>query len=299
MSWRTVEELVEKAKWLVFAVGGTDRSRPLYWRTIALLRSAEMRARRDGRSELPDPLVDLTVDRGFAACDGATLGGTEGVVDEVRRTAAVELAGSLAPQAPEQFGVNLRDLPLSSPLMRFALSEQLVASAAAYLGVVPILAGIQLMRATHLPGAPSGSQLFHCDHDDLHQVKVFVLCSEVADENGPLTVLDAATSRAVKRAVRYRYGGRSLRLTDAQVDQEALPASRTAFVGPPGRVMLVDTSACLHFGARIRDGASDRLMVQFQYLTPAAFELVLQPRRRRIALPGPDSSALERRVLGA
>jgi hypothetical protein len=40
-------------------------------------------------------------------------------------------------------------------------------------------------------------------------------------------------------------------------------------------------------------------MVQFQYLTPAAFGRVLQLRRRRIGRPSPDGSALERFVPGA
>jgi hypothetical protein len=293
-----VEDLIDEGKWLVFAVGGTDRRRSFYWNAIARCRSAEMATRRAERHRLPVPPVEIAADRGFQMFDSETFTGTSQVVHEVQHLAAEQMPQSVTLTTPDQFGSNLRDLSFSSPLVQFAVSESLMAPIAAYLGMVPILTGIQIMRASYIQDPPSGSQLFHCDHDDLRQVKVFVLCSEVSDDNGPLTVLDASASRRVKQALHYRYGGRSLRIADEQVDELASVTTRTAFSGPPGRVLLVDTSTCLHFGARIRKGAADRLMVQFQYLTPAAFELLFRPDRRRICLPGPESSRLHRLVLG-
>ena len=293
-------EIIERSKWLVFAVAGTDRRRSFYWRAIARLRRAEMLVRRDARRDLPTPPVDIRPDRGFAICEGeAFVGGTRAVVDEVRRMASIHMPESVGVEVPEQFGVNLPNLSFGSPLVQFAVRKDLLASIASYLEILPILTGVQVMRASHLPGPYSGSQLFHCDHDDLRQVKAFVLCSEVSESNGPLTVVDATTSRHIKQELGYRYGGRSLRVPDERVNRVAPSASGTAFVGPPGRVLLVDTSTCLHFGARIAEGAADRLMVQFQYLTPAAFDLLFQPGRRRISEPGVESSALQRLVLGA
>jgi hypothetical protein len=64
-----------------------------------------------------------------------------------------------------------------------------------------------------------------------------------------------------------------MRVPNDRVDALAPGAPKAAFRGQPGWVWP-DTSTCLHFGARVAEGTDDRLMVQFQYLTPAAFGLV-------------------------
>jgi len=273
-----VQGLSERVKWAVFAVGGDDRRRAVYWHALARLRAGEMAERRAALAELPEPPVRIPPDAGFVICD-REFGDLGDVVSETVRRASTASDPKVLKE-PEDFGTRLDGLPTTSALARFALDEGLLATAAAYLGMVPILAGIQIMRASAITGPTRGSQLFHCDHDDLRQVKVFVLCSEVAEANGPLTLLSARASRQVKEAVHYRYGGRSLRVPDDRVASVVAPGEVTAFTGSPGRLLLVDTSTCLHFGARIDSGAEDRLMVQIQYLTPPAFALFLARRRR-------------------
>ena len=67
-------------------------------------------------------------------------------------------------------------------------------------------------------------------------------------------------------------------------DEELVP-----FTGPPGTMTFIDTSTCLHFGSRLAPGAAERLVVQFQYLTPPAFDLWFRRRARR-----PFGAAVER-----
>ena len=93
--------------------------------------------------------------------------------------------------------------------------------------------------------------MFHSDWEDVRQVKLFVNCSAVERENGPLTAVTADASRRVKDEVGYRYGGAHFRLADAEVvprlsDEELVP-----FTGPPGTMTFIDTSTCLHFGSRL------------------------------------------------
>jgi hypothetical protein len=131
-------------------------------------------------------------------------------------------------------------------------------------------------------------------------VKVFVHCSDVAEEHGPLTAVSADASARVKKAVDYHYGGPHFRLPDADVLPRVDDRDVTAFVGPVGSCTFIDTSRCLHLGSRVRRGASERLVVQFQFLTPAAFDLQLASRRRGrpfAAVEG-ELSPLQRLVLG-
>jgi hypothetical protein len=86
-------------------------------------------------------------------------------------------------------------ITLDSPLLRFALRPDIVASAAHYLGVVPILQFANVMYSSHVAAEPSKSQLYHCDSDEAEQIRVFVLCEEVTAASGPLTFVPAAQSQ--------------------------------------------------------------------------------------------------------
>lgn len=84
-----------------------------------------------------------------------------------------------------------------------------------------------------------------------------------------------------------------------------MPGSRSgpAAAGEYEPTTAVEVRSSTPAPAFISAAASERVapiaMVQFQYLTPAAFGRVLQLRRRRIGRPSPDGSALERFVPGA
>jgi hypothetical protein len=71
-------------------------------------------------------------------------------------------------------------------------------------------------------------------------------------------------------------------------------------VGPAGTVAVVDTSRCFHYGSRVAEDASPRLVTVLQYLSPFSFRV---SRDRKRAAPyghvaQATSSALERLVLG-
>ena len=98
--------------------------------------------------------------------------------------------------------------------MRFALREDVLNAVSRYLGVVPFLSTISVLFSDVVKGAPTSSQLHHCDGDDVTQVKIFIYCSDVDPGSGPLTLLPADDSQRVRRGVGYQY---RQRLTDEQV----------------------------------------------------------------------------------
>lgn len=198
-------------------------------------------------------------------------------------------------------------LPLLTPpqigrddaITRFALREDVIAAVSAYLGVVPILSSMNVYRSS--PGTRDrlvSSQLFHCDGDDTRQIKVFVLCGTVTEQNGPLMLLDAARSKELRDRAGYRYKDR---VTDE--DAKRLLGERlelTPVVGEAGTACFVDTSRCFHYGSRVGDEADARLVAIIQYLTPYSFML---PRDYRAKAPyrglaDSSLSELERLVLG-
>jgi hypothetical protein len=190
---------------------------------------------------------------------------------------------------------------LDSPYMRFALSESVIAPVAAYLGLVPILFGIDAWYSP--PATESGfrnAQLWHADGDDTAQVKVWVHLNDIGPESGPLTVLPAARTEAFANEIGYDTSV-EYRLPDQKVDAFVGDVDIVQFAGPVGTVDFVDTSGCLHLGSRVEPDAPARRVFMAQYLTPYAFKF---ERDHREEAPYRDlassaSSELESLVLGA
>lgn len=234
-------------------------------------------ARRVARSSAPDPAIAVDPAQGFRIYPA----GTFPEADDLARLAAGLLAA--AGDSPlahrkgkglKKFLVNMLDpatLDGDHPAVRLALRPDILDAVVAYMGTVPVLRSIQIFYSGTLEQEPVSSQLYHCDADDTRQLKIFVICSQIGSENGPLTLLDAARSEKVRRAVGYTFNSR---LQDAEVDAVlGGPARPTEFVGPPGTSCLVDTSRCFHFGSRVVPGAAPRLVTMIQYLSPHAFVL--------------------------
>jgi hypothetical protein len=292
-----VSRLAHSARWFVFAKRADDRRRERYWRILARLRKSELERRRSSLSHLPVSPVEVSAETGFTTLDPGAID-TSAVLAEVRRLRQQLTLGRRGDEKPYMLDHSIVDLEPLPGLRRFALDPTVVATAARYLGMVPVLTGITLLASPHVEGPFSGSQLFHSDWEDVRQVKVFVLCSPVADKNGPLTAVRAQASRRVKDAVHYRYGGQDFRLPDDSVLPLVAADEVTAFTGQSGTVTFIDTSSCLHLGSRVKDGAEERLVVQFQYLTPPAFDLVLAFGRRRPFASVHASTPVDRLVLG-
>jgi hypothetical protein len=297
-----IPSINESAKWVLFAVKADDARRRTYGRWLTRLRRAETRARQDAAARLPVPAIEIPAGVGHSSSDGRSLSGVDAVVEDVRHIRATIFRTERGDGKPYLIDYPIRGLDAASPLLQFALSDQVVGPAARYLGMVPILTGITVLASPYVGAAPfAGSQLFHSDWEDRRQVKVFVHCTDVAEENGPLTAVAAAASVRVKEQVHYHYGGPHFRLPDDEVLPRVDGGEVTAFTGPAEAVTFIDTSSCLHLGSRLQPGAAERLVVQFQFLTPAAFDLQLSRRRRArpFADVTGDFSPVQRLVLGA
>jgi len=194
--------------------------------------------------------------------------------------------------------MDMASLTLDSPMLRLARRPDVIAAVSSYLGMVPVIAYLQVFYSEANSDEARSSQLFHCDADATSQVKIFVLCSEVTRSNGPLTLLDAETSRNVRSRLGYHFGGK---IKDKRLAGIIDESDHVPIVGPPGTVCFVDTTQCFHFGSRVESGTAPRLVTMIQYLTPSSFML---PRDHRQGSPfrhlaTHQMGRVERMVLGA
>ena len=274
------------------------RRRSARERDAARVRLSEELAGR-ARQSIPRERGFLVVPPGGLACAGSVIERANEAIDSIgheRLMSGKTKGGFLANRfLPDDA------LTLDSPYLRFALDDDVVGRIAAYLGVVPILTVIDVWYSAHGPKAPKSSQLWHLDPADTTQIKVWVHCSDVGPESGPLTILDATTSDELADRIGYRYDEEHYRVGDDEIRHTVGEDRIVPLAGPKGTVGFVDTSMCFHFGSRVSPGAPPRRMVMFQYLTPYAFEFISDHREEAPfrSLATARSSELERLVLGA
>ena len=286
--WVTIDRLLERGKWGLFAVRADDRRRRQYAQWLGALRRRQIDFRRRALADLPPPPHPIEPDVGFVVPSPSESWDLSAVVEQVRELAqnVPSMEERSGHDKPYLLDLRLDVLAAGSPLARLALNPEVIATAASHFGMVPVLAGVTLLRSPHVPGPLSGSQLFHSDWEDVTQLKLFIYCSDVSFGDGPLTALSARASADVKRVLNYHYGGPGFRRADKEVLPLVAPGEVRAFEGPAGTAVFLDTSACLHYGSRVPPGAGDRLVVQFQFLRPSAFDLFL--RRTPLPTVGPS-----------
>ena len=90
-------------------------------------------------------------------------------------------------------------------LIDLAVHDDILAAVTGYFGQVPRLH--RLMMWWSPPNQDvKGSRLYHYDHRDSRQAKVFINLTDVTEENGPLHFLKPADSRKVDAKVGYSQG---------------------------------------------------------------------------------------------
>ena len=238
---------------------------------------------------------------GFLVMPAGSLGGVDAVIAEAHAAlAAYDHDNPPGGRSKKRFLVNVlaKDhVTPQSAILRFALRPDVLAIVSDYFGMAPILTSVGVYHSDTVDGVPSSSQLYHCDADDTTQVKVFVYCTDVDEQCGPLTLVDAVTTAAVQGRTGYHYGQR---LSDEQVRANTATLTEHAILGAAGTVAFVDTSRCFHYGSRVAPGAAARLAVILQYSTPYSFML---PEPYPQALPfrhlsDPAMTDVQRLVLG-
>ena len=190
---------------------GTARDRDAYVRFRKVTSLPTLIRRRWAARSLPRNAFTLPPGAGFLVLPPGRFPEVDEITAAAQATVAAADMDAKSKTANKTFLVSLlnqSDLTLDSPFMRLALRPDIVSAVAGYLGVLPILEYINVLCSNHVQEPLSKSQLLHCDSDAETQVKIFVLCTEVTTENGPLVILGADSSRRLRARVTYRHNHR-------------------------------------------------------------------------------------------
>jgi hypothetical protein len=174
------------------------------------------------------------------------------------------------------------DLQEHPDILEFALDNIFLTPASIYLGQVPRLTSLTLWwspKNDHV----RGSQMFHYDHRDTKQVKIFINLMEINENSGPLCFLPADVSSRFCSKIGYNQEKNEDAVIYSACSSDALVKN----TGAPGTVTMVDTARCLHYGSR--QNTNDRLILMISYVRPTCVRVkrkcsrTLDPLRDQLA----------------
>ena len=295
--------------WLEKRLGtGGAKTRALYAWSRRLRHRKELALRRGSVAERhKSPRLSIPRDEGYTVVSAGQIPEANEIAETSRRLVddalrELSVAGDTSARRKTQLLTGLlpdEALTRDSPFIRFALRSDVIQCVSEYLGFVPILASVDVWGS--VPSSErNNSQLFHCDWADLRQVKIFIYASEVRIENGPLVVMGASDSAAVRRRIGYRWRGERYRVPDDRMKSLSAVGEGNALLGPAGTVALVDTCQCFHYGSRLTEPGTSRALCAMRFTLPSAFSAPSDPASRAPLhhLATPDMSPVERLVLG-
>lgn len=259
-----------------YFVKGSDRRRAWYARRLGSFRGESLKHRQELAAQMhANPGADwVPRDKGFSVMDPARFTDIPEIVAAANEIVASKDKGQLPPgdKAFLQEGfLALDELTLDSPFLRFALREDLISAIASYLGVVPVLQNVDVWKSDNTPSKLRASQRYHCDWDDMTQIKIFVYCGDVDLASGPLTLINASASDKLRDKVGYSYKPKRYRVADAEADVVVPKKQQHTITGGRGTVVLADTSRCFHYGSRVQEGGKPRIVAHYQFVTPTSF----------------------------
>lgn len=294
--------------WEAFFVDGSDARRALYERYRRLRNRQSLTMRRRTASEIADQTeLNIPSNLGFAYFQPGRFPEVNAIVYEANhQLAKLDPAQVIQPDVGTKgLVMGLFDssrVNLDSPTLKLALRPEILGMVTQYLGIVPVLARIDLWYSAH-HAELNRTHYYHCDWTATTQVKVFINCTDVDPENGPLTIVEAAKSREMRAQLKYDYDrqGNKYYVPDDTMAKLGATAHEHRFTGAAGTVYAVDTSRCFHYGSRFAPDASPRLVALIQYLKPTAFRLPVKFKKaapfRHLAHD--DLPLCERLALGA
>jgi hypothetical protein len=297
---------LDAMSWHVRGMFATEANRRIGFRARELWQPAEIEARRGVARDLAAELLpELRVDRerGQFLLPASAIPALDEVCSigrSIIRTAT--LADGEANMEKKFSRIRVANHAERVALLGVALDRRVLAMAASYLGILPVLTEADYFCSFPVDGPFTKSQLWHCDPDAGDVFKLFIYCDNVSDDDGPFQFIEAATSHRVRDAIGYRYAGRRYRVADDEMEQHVPRSQVETITGPARSAFVVDTTRCFHRGSRIVDKQRRRVMASVCYCPPSGITV---PRRLSsmkaplLEFAADFPSELERAALGA
>ena len=139
------------------------------------------------------------------------------------------------------------DISPDNPVFQFTFSPEVLDAATDYFGGKIILDSIQVLYSWPTEGQLRESQYWHLDYGDRKSFHCVAYLKDVlTPEDGPFVYVDKDTTKKIGRSMIVR------RIPDQQFDDELINGKKEYFYAKAGTSVLVDPSACYHYGSRCK-----------------------------------------------
>jgi hypothetical protein len=135
------------------------------------------------------------------------------------------------------------DIVKNDIFLRLAINEEILDLISAKMKCAAYLESVELIFSLPVKNI-SQSQNWHIDRTDKAVIKLFIYCSDVAEENGPFTLISKADSCRIGNLMSPHY------ITDVDLAQYVEKEKWIKVTGDSGTSFLVDTMDCYHQGSR-------------------------------------------------
>jgi hypothetical protein len=213
--------------------------------------------------------ITIPDDDGYVKLSAAELAGGDASfakISELCRTWIND--ASRVNKEKKEFLINLmrgQDLIDHPEILKLALHDEILSAVTRYFDQAPRLFNLYMWWSPPNQSL-KGSQLYHYDHRDTRQAKVFINLNDVTDESGPLHFIKASDCLKVDAGIGYSQD----RYTDEEV-YSCMPESNVVVAkGKAGTAFIVDTARCLHYGSR--GNSLDRLILMVSFARANAVE---------------------------
>jgi len=158
-------------------------------------------------------------------------------------------------------------LAADSPFVRYALQDDLLAVAEAYLGMRVQLSSVHLWLNYPTGGEARSTQLWHKDADDIVNLKVFTYLTDVDESSGPFAFIPATHPFGRRRGINP-HAFQPGRVDDDAMGRTVPRQDWRINIGASGTTVFADTCG-YHKG--VKPVANPRLMLMCHYTSPSAF----------------------------
>lgn len=142
--------------------------------------------------------------------------------------------------------------------VKAALQPNIIRLTADYLGGIPVLKDLNIWW-TRPSARRTGAQNWHIDSiPDVRTLRFFVALTDIDEDNGPLTFLDADKSEDIVRDLGYLGG-----TIDASIIENRCGNFIERGIYKQGEAYCLDTARCLHCGST--NMKKDRLMLSISF----------------------------------
>lgn len=155
--------------------------------------------------------------------------------------------------------LNREEIYQNKAMLNFCFSDEILYIVSNYLGGVPTLLSIDLLRSDPRDNTFEenylGSQNWHLDNVTRPFMRIFVYMNDVDEETGPFTIITKKLTKLIEKKTGYGSFYKSLDLSDEELYSCVSQDETVKALGAKGTIVFGDPCSCFHFGSRAKSKA--------------------------------------------